>query len=324
MRPNPIIQNVIAILVLATLGVSAQSGTRTIDEISLDYSRIHFGDRIEVDIVGSLQDDWSGSLSPEGFLSGYQLLDEPLYALCMTTDELSAALTERLSKLLKSPEVVVRITDKTNRPPAVLTGAVRSPRKFQIRRPARLQEILILAGGLGDKASGSVQIYRPGGLSCAGGDAVNRAAGRFIDVEIAKLLAGSPEANPEIGSGDLVTVLEASPIFIVGGVASPGQISTRGDMTLSRVIDSAGGLLSSAEPTRIRVFRRGTSDAPVEYNLLRIRAGSDPDPRIDAFDVIDVPQRGRPRSFTSPYLREVPHGTPSLELPVTIIDWTNK
>ncbi|MFM8440795.1 MAG: hypothetical protein ACKN97_05850, partial [Acidobacteriota bacterium] len=100
----------------------------------------------------------------------------------------------------------------------------------------------------------------------------------------------------------------------------PGQISTRGDMTLSRVLDSAGGLLSSAEPTRIRVFRRGTSDAPVEYNLLRIRAGSDLDPRIDAFDVIDVPQKGRSRSFTSPYLRELPQGTPSLELPVTIID----
>ena len=43
---------------------------------------VHYGDIIDVDVVGSFEFDWRGRLTPEGFLDGYDRIEDPVFALC--------------------------------------------------------------------------------------------------------------------------------------------------------------------------------------------------------------------------------------------------
>src|SRR5687768_12510566 len=83
---------------------------------------VHFGDLIEVDVVGSLEYDWRGSLNPEGFLDGLDSVPNQVYGLCQSEAGLSAAIEKEL-KFLNNPKVTVRILDRSNRAVAFLSGA---------------------------------------------------------------------------------------------------------------------------------------------------------------------------------------------------------
>src|SRR5688572_1835097 len=94
---------------------------------------IHFGDVIEVDVIGSYDYDWRGSINPEGFLDGLDTLENPIYALCRSELALAATIAREL-KVLRDPKVAVRILDRSSRAVAFVSGAVRSPKRFQIKR----------------------------------------------------------------------------------------------------------------------------------------------------------------------------------------------
>ena len=96
---------------------------------------------------------------------------------------------------------------------------------------------------------------------------------QYINIKINELLTGKKEANPQILSGDIVTVLEAQPIYVIGGVANPKQISTNFEITLSRAIDSAGGITKHGSETKISIFRRnGTQTQIIEADLGKIKS----------------------------------------------------
>ena len=55
---------------------------------------VHYGDLIEVDVVGSYDYDWRGSVTPEGFLDGLDTLENQIYALCRSEDDLAATIQQ--------------------------------------------------------------------------------------------------------------------------------------------------------------------------------------------------------------------------------------
>ncbi len=274
---------------------------------------IHFGDLIEIDIIGSYEYDWRGTLTAEGFLDGVGFLEEPVYALCRSEDDIAEKITKAYSKFLRNPKVAVRILDRSNRPHSILSGAVRTPQRFQLNRRIFLNELLIVAGGLTDKASGEVQIFRPQNLNClaeAGKntlqpspDVQNRQrfvvvrednGSQFINIKISDLLTGKEEANPQILSGDIVNVLESQPIYVIGGVKTPRQISSRSQMSLTRAIAGAGGLSKDSDETEITIFRReGGETKIIEADLEKIKAEKSEDLILQAFDIVDVARRGK-------------------------------
>ncbi len=65
---------------------------------------------------------------------------------------------------------------------------------------------------------------------------------QFIKIKIADLIKREPTHNPLILSGDIITVLEAEPIYVIGGVANPKQINAHSQITVSRAIAAAGAL----------------------------------------------------------------------------------
>ena len=286
---------------------------------------VHFGDLIDVDVVGSFEYDWRGTLNPEGFLDGMDKIANPVYGLCRSEGDLAAAISKEYGSILRNPVVVVRILDRSNRAVAFLYGAVKSPQRFQIRRRVLLNELLILSGGITDMSSGEIRIFRPQSLNC---DQKNLTAGSVekatqeVSIRIPDLLAGSEGANPAILSGDIVTVVKAAPVFLTGGVNVPKQISLRVETTLSRAIAMGGGVSKEGLEDKIHIFRRdGKVSKVVEANLEKIRAKEAEDPVLQAYDVVEVEQKRRGTRKLTPFSEPKTASNDLLsKLPLRIVD----
>lgn len=280
--------------------VFAQNNTlRVTTQVDVVDDLVHFGDLIDVDVVGGFEFDWRGTLTPEGFLDGFDGYTEPVLALCRTEGEIAAAITKILGKTLREPKVVVRILDRSNRAVARLDGAVRTATRFQIRRPVHLRELIVMAGGLIDGASGEISIFRPKDLSCR--SAVIPALAivpldnqpAVTNIKIVDLLSGKTAADPQILSGDLITVNRALPIYVIGAVVNPRPVYSRDSMTLSRIIASAGGLAKEADGGKIFIFRHeGLEVKSIEANLGKIKIGETKDEVLQPFDIIEVAAKG--------------------------------
>lgn len=330
---------VIFCLLLCKTSVIGQNLAETIQN---EENLIHFGDLIDVDILGSTEYDWRGRLTPEGFLDGVEYVEEPIFGLCRSEEAVALDIAKNYAKLLREPKVVVKILDRSNRAVSIIEGAVKKPQRFQIKRPVRLNELIIVSGGLTDQASGEIRVFRPQNLSCAARkDEIENAPAENVapdekqfvktsqtggaqtfNIAVAELLSGKPESNPRIVSGDIVTVLEAAPIYITGGVKSPKQISSRAQSTLSRAIDSAGGLTKEATENSVLVFRRANGETQViEADLTKIKAKQAEDIALKAYDVVDVGQKGSPKKKYPPVIQvSESSGNKNAALPLRVID----
>jgi protein involved in polysaccharide export with SLBB domain len=260
---------------------------------------VHFGDIIDVDVVGGFEFDWRGTLTPEGYLDGVDGFNEPVYGLCRTEAEIAADVVKAFSKILREPKIIVKIIDRSNRAVVRLDGAVKTPTRFSLRRKVYIRELLVLAGGLTDSASGDVTIFRPKNLSCPiAGD--NRLASAQLDnrsqtinIKISELLSGGAAANPQILSGDSITVTQAVPVYVIGAVNNPRPVYARGQITVSHAIASAGGLAKDAEGNKVSIFRReGGESRVIEADLGKIKRGELEDETLKPFDIIDVAAKG--------------------------------
>lgn len=308
-------------------------------QISADEDNlIHSGDLIDVDVIGSTEYDWRGALSPEGFLNGLNFTENPVYALCRTEEAVAEDVAKSYSRLLRAPRVSVKILDRSKRPISVVYGAVRKNQRLQIKRPVFLNELIVISGGFTDKASGDIRIFRPPNANCVGANSTpleTAATGakqnvslkpadetQYIDVKIADLLAG--KTNPRILNGDVITVSEAKPIYVIGAVGVPKQIPLRAEITLSRAVDSAGGLLKDADASQVSIFRRaaaGVEAKTIIANLDEIKAGRLPDIVLQPSDVIEVTQAGREKRKFPPLLKaDEIGGKPAQSLPLRIIE----
>jgi protein involved in polysaccharide export with SLBB domain len=315
--------------------------TKTQTQTDTEVNLIHFGDLIDVDVLGSFEYDWRGTLTPEGFLNGLDALEERVFGLCRAEEDVAGEIAKAYGKILRDPKVVVKILDRSNRPNSTLFGAVKVPQRFQIKRPVYLNELIILAGGFTDQASGEIQIFRPASLNCAE-IAPQKSEGvvtetkkrerfiaarqdngsQFINIRIADLLGGKKDSNVQILAGDVVTVLEAKPIYVIGGVNNPRQIATRSQMTVSRAVAAAGGLSKNGDGTKITIYRRAGSETKIiEADLEKIKANQAEDIILQAFDIVDVLQKGNEKKKFPPLVRvDEPGSDNSSKLPLRIID----
>jgi protein involved in polysaccharide export with SLBB domain len=325
-RPSAAVSLAVAVsLVFITFGIAglsvaqSPSPTQTPTDVS-ENELVHYGDLIDVDVVGSLDGDWRGSISPEGFLQGLIYAPEPIYALCKTEQAIASEITTQYLKTLRDPKVVVRVLDRSGRAATLLLGAVRNQQRFKLRRSVRLSELLTLSGGITDTASGEITIARPADLNCFSKPDTDGKVSLFR-FTISQLLNGDPEANPLILSGDIITIVEASPIYVIGGVNNPRQISSREEMTVSRAIASAGGLAKEAVESDITVYRRdGKEGKSINIDLKKIRTKQQEDLTLKPFDIVDVGRKGRGKPKFPPNVTIDAVSRDIFKLPVRIVE----
>jgi polysaccharide biosynthesis/export protein len=230
------------------------------------------------------------------------LLEDEIQASCRTEADLAADITTRYLKYMRRPQVDVFIREYNSQPIAVV-GAVIKPGRFLLQRPARLLELLTLAGGPTERAGRSVQIVHGDSLTvCDGGELTVTDGANAVSVYgLSELLDGREQANPYARPGDVISVLEADQIFVVGNVIRPSSIPLKEPLTVSKAIAMSGGVLPYTKSDRVRIIRQspGSTKKEIFVDLKAIEKQQAGDIALQANDIIDVPVSGGKRLLGS-------------------------
>jgi polysaccharide export outer membrane protein len=259
-------------------------------------------DVLELRVFGEPQFDGEFTVEEEGVVL-FPFIDEPVVAKCRDVNGIRKDVAKALGKFLKQPRVYLRVKDQKSRKPATVYGAVRTPMNYEMRRPARLLELLSNSGGVTEQHNGLIQIWHTEPPLCdevpapavakneAGEDELGRP---FKIYRVSDLKLGKAEANPYIRHGDLVQVLEASPIYIVGNVVQPTGLYLKEGMTLTRALATVGGVREANE-SKVKIYRLNLSTMKQEQIIVDFKAikqNKSPDVVLQAYDIIEVPKKG--------------------------------
>lgn len=205
----------------------------------------------------------------------------------MSVASLERTLRDRYEKYIHSPQVGVLVTEFRQRVSVI--GAVQKPGTVELTGPKTLIDVLAVAGGLTEKASSQVHIYR------------NTAEGRqSYVIDLLFLTNSSRSTNAEnaglismpIQVGDIVNVPQAGTVFIDGAVKNPGSFPLPRRYSLTQALTLAGGVdYELANYSGATIFRRrspGEVDT-IPANLDDILAGNAVDPQIEPDDTIVIP-----------------------------------
>jgi protein involved in polysaccharide export with SLBB domain len=152
-------------------------------------------------------------------------------------------------------------------------GAVKVPAIYELRNEKTLNDLLRLAGGLGDTAfKGRVQVLRIKGHH----ETV------MFDEDLTKILATYHGLS--LIDGDFVMIFPVSTVVekkvtIAGAVKSPGEFGFRDNMRVSDLVNYAGGLLmqankEEAEISRVRITPQGPETSRIYVRLSQALSGA--------------------------------------------------
>jgi polysaccharide export outer membrane protein len=165
-----------------------------------------------------------------------------------TVNEVRDYLTERLSKVIQSPQVDVRVAAfRAQR--IQVTGEVKQPGIVTLDDTSKgVLEAIGERGGLTPDASRRLVILQRGGQT--------------YRIDLAGLLSGSrPVINPLILPGDVIHVPDAGfdRVFVMGEVKNSAPVTMlQNGLTLTEALTTVGGLdRVSSRDSGVLIFRRG-------------------------------------------------------------------
>ena len=221
-----------------------------------------------------------------------QVFDGSVSAICLTPDELAATLKQRYLQYKKEPLIVVVNVKEYRSQLVAVIGAVKSPGRFELRRPIRLLELLALyANGPDEKSDGRIEVVHTQNTMCTVDPttppALISASYKWDDTRL-----GREEANPYVRPGDVISLAEAPQIFVIGNVREPRSIPLKEKTTLTTAIAMAGGTLEATKSDAIRIERQrpgANSKDVIIANLSAIKNRKAEDVVLQPGDIVDVP-----------------------------------
>jgi polysaccharide export outer membrane protein len=204
----------------------------------------------------------------------------------LTTAEIAARISSRLAAPGKpAPDVTVRVKEYQSQFVWV-RGQVFHPGRKPLRAGTRLVDALLDAGGFTPRSSGEVTVERKTGTFS---DGSHRRTLRFEGG------APSPEEMQDLGlrleGGDVISVATQHWVSVGGEVARPGRYPLEDGMTVSRLVESAGGLSRFASSKVTLRHGDAAADSENEVDLKAVREGQAPDPVLAPGDQVVVPAR---------------------------------
>jgi polysaccharide biosynthesis/export protein len=209
----------------------------------------------------------------------------------LTPRAIELLLQDRLQKTyMRDPHVSVQVLEMQSHSISVM-GAVNKPGTFQIRGPRTLLEVLSLAGGVSADAGDQVIVTR--GNAAGGNSAAGLASAPSEQVQLKDLIKErKPTANILVFPNDLVKVVPAGMVYIVGEVNKPGAfpMSEHEKLTVLRALALGEGLTRTASKNSaviIRTLETGSRvEVPVALNdMLK---GKVPDVDLQPRDIVFV------------------------------------
>lgn len=257
------------------------------------------GDEITGKVLGEPQFDFVAEIDQDGNFQ-VPFFDKPVQAMCRTEKELRDEVSKLLSKYLKSPQISVRVTQRKSRQPATIYGEVRTPTQVELKRNARLLELISFAGGETEKANGMVQVFRTQSPMCVENnkandwiaDANNGSSVPSRQYSLASLRSGREEANPMIYPGDLIVVQKAAPVYVIGEVNALREIPITGNgLSLTEAIAQSGGFSRQAKTKMVTIRRLKANSKDREIiavNFDQIKKGAQKDLTLEPYDIVEV------------------------------------
>lgn len=285
------------LFILPLQPVSFSLKTANAQEPAVDARyRIGPGDVLEVRVSRAPELSRDGVRVDQRGMIRMPMWDDDVPAACLTEGELSASIAKIYLKYKTNPHVDVFVKEFQSQPVAV-TGAVRSASNFKLQRQVRLLELLSFAGGPAETAGQTVQIVHAGvpNLCEKGNEAAASAMGGLVSYKLEDTLRGVPEANPYVRPGDIVRVLDADQVYVVGNVLRPTIIPLKEPITVSRAIAYAGGTAPSTKKGKVRIIRQtpgSTTKQEIFVDLGAIEKRKAEDIALLANDIVDVPISG--------------------------------
>ncbi len=218
---------------------------------TVDYS-VGPGDVLYISVWGNESISGTVTVGPDGII----LLPHPVgsvYVDQMTADQIASLLTKRLEEYVKQPIVSVSIRSLQGFLVHLL-GQVNKPSFYRVPEGTSLQEALTQAGGFTEFANpNSIILIRK---KDEGTETQEIDFSRFLK-------QNEMESNPIMQTNDVVVVpginmdeRASQLISVVGEVAKPGSYKIETPMSFMDILALAGGVLRSADVTKIFVFDR--------------------------------------------------------------------
>jgi polysaccharide export outer membrane protein len=271
------------VLVTPLLAVLAQAPALP---STADEYRVGAGDVLDVAVLG--RDDLSRA--PIVQTSGVIWLPEAgdVAVAGLTRSEIEARVVERLAKPVGPARVQVRVKEYQHQFVWV-AGEVNRPGRKPLRGSTRLIDVLLEAGGFTASASGEVLVTR---LEGAFPDGSQTLRARFAPTP-APTPAEQASLETRLKNGDTVAATPQYYVLVQGEVERPGRYAMDGELTVSRLLSSAGG------PTRnggrkVQVHRldpRSGQSQILEVDLKAVEQGKQPDLVLLPNDAVSVTPR---------------------------------
>jgi polysaccharide biosynthesis/export protein len=250
-----------------------------------DEYRIGRDDLIEVTVFEVPDLGGIGRVSASGIVS--LPLIGAVQAADKTPQEVEKAIEGVLKeKWLNDPHVTVLVREYASQPVSVL-GAVKLPGIYQMKGQKFLLDMLATAQGLDQMTAGqTIQVIRRKGD--------NAESAETITVSVEDLFQnGKTELNIPIQAGDVIHVLQAGSIFVVGEVLRPGEFPLRQgrNVTAGQAVALGSGFTKEAKKNEckiIRIHADGTKQE-IAVNVGKIYEGSVNDITLMPNDILFVP-----------------------------------
>ncbi len=240
--------------------------------------RLGTGDEMDISVFGIPEMNQHARVSTEGNIYFAPLGWVPVSGL--TVDEAQARLQSRLVEggFLTHPHVVIAVKEYTSQEVSVI-GEVAKPGVYPVLGPHTLLDMLLAAGGLGQKAGNTVTITH------------RDHADEPVKVKIGSDL--QPEnANVTILPGDVVSVSRAGIVYVVGEVNRPGGFVMENEkMKLAEAIALAAGPTRAASLKGAKMLRKSPNGGLEEISvpLKKVLQAKAPDVDLQPNDIIFVP-----------------------------------
>jgi polysaccharide export outer membrane protein len=218
----------------------------------------HIGpdDLIEVSVFEDPALSGTSRVSASGIIS--LPLIGPIEVAEHTPQEVERLIEEALrKKYIKDPHVTASVREYASQPVSVM-GAVKMPSIYQIKGQKTLLEMIAMAQGIDSTTAGkTIQVLRKKPASADGTAQISQPA-ETITIDTEDLFDnGKTELNIPVQAGDVINVVRAGSIFVVGEVFRPNEFVLRNgkNVTVTQAIGLANGTTRDAKKSACVIYR---------------------------------------------------------------------
>lgn len=242
--------------------------------------RLGPSDEIDISVFGTPELARHARVTPEGNIYFAPLGWVPVVGL--TAEEAQARLESRLVEggFLRHPQVSINVKEYTTQAVSVI-GEVVKPGVYPVLGSHTLLDVLLMAGGLGQRAGNTVTITHR--------DDPSQPQTVKIGLDLQSLDKNTNTA--EVLPGDVVSVSRAGIVYVVGEVNRPGGFVMENErMSMTQAIAMAAGPTHAAALNGAKMLRKtpsGLQELPVP--LKKVLQAKSPDLELKPGDIIFIP-----------------------------------